>query len=459
MFITDETKSLAARKNALSFHTRHNIKSIADIKPHTLTWADLNALEKDARKEGRAMLDRAPAATDEQRDSLENAVDAFSDLLDAIRAEKDERAVAGSREPRSESATAAQLAKRPGYDAGEARQGDDSTADTVYALAPEQRFTAWAQARSSGDDYRGLSVGQYLRSMVIGGKTEAERRALSAGSDSAGGYTVPDVLSATLIDLARAQSVVMRAGAQTVPLTSDSNNIARLVTDPVPGWRAEAGAVAESDPTFGLVQLVPRSLAVQTKVSVELMEDSLNLATELPRVLAAAMAVELDRVALLGSGTAPEPRGIASTSGIGTLAQNAVIESYANLSKARTAILTANQVPTAFVMHPRDEGAFTDLRDSEGNPLGMHPNIANIPMLTTTSISVDGGTGEDESTIIAGNFARLLVGIRSDIRVEVLKTSAYASNLQYTLLAHMRADVAVTHPGAFYTITGVGRVA
>lgn len=459
MFITDENKALAARKHALAFHTRHGIKSIAEIKPHTLTWADLNAVEKDARKEASAMLDRTPASTDEQRASLESAVDGFSDLLEAIRAEKDERSITGSKEPRAESATEAQRAKRPGYDVGEVRQGDEGTADTVYALAPEQRFTTWAQARSSSDDFRGLSVGQYLRSMVIGGKTEAERRALSAGSDSAGGYTVPDILSATLIDLARAQSVVMRAGAQTVPLTSDTNNIAKLVSDPVPGWRAEAGAVAESDPTFGLVQLIPRSLAVQTKVSVELMEDSLNLATELPRVLAAAMAVELDRVALLGSGTAPEPRGIAATVGIGTLAQNALIASYANLSRARTAILTANQVPTAFIMHPRDEGSFTDLIDSEGNPLGMHPNIANIPMLTTTSIPVDGGAGNDESTIIAGDFRRLMVGIRSDIRVEVLKTSTYASNLQYTLLAHMRADVAVTHPGAFYTLTGVGRAA
>ncbi|WP_269142628.1 phage major capsid protein [Sulfitobacter mediterraneus] len=226
------------------------------------------------------------------------------------------------------------------------------------------------------------------------------------------------------------------------------------------GRRSEAGSVAESDPTFGLVQMIPRSLAVQTKVSVELMEDSLNLVTELPRVLAAAMAVELDRVSLLGTGTAPQPRGIANTSGIGTFAQDAMIASYANLSKARTAIMTANNGPvSAFVMAPRDEGSFTDLVDSNGNPLGMHPNIAAIPMLTTTSIPVDGGTGSDESTIIAGNFSRLLVGIRSDIRVEVLKTTAYTDNLQYTLLAHMRADVAVTQPGAFYTLTGVGQAA
>ena len=242
-------------------------------------------------------------------------------------------------------------------------------------------------------------------------------------------------------------------------MTSDNLNYAKLLTDPVPAWRLEAGNVAESDPTFGLVPLVPRSLAVQVKVSAELMEDSINLATALPNALAASMSVELDRVALLGTGTAPEPRGIANTSGIGTFAQDALSAGYGNLSKARTAILTANQAPTAYIMHPRDEGAFVDMVDSDGNPLVVPNRIAEIPMLTTTSLPIDGGTGSDESTIIAGDFARLMVGIRSDIRVEVLKTSSYASNLQYTLLAHMRADVAVTHPGAFFTLTGVGQAA
>lgn len=118
--------------------------------------------------------------------------------------------------------------------------------------------------------------------------------------------------------------------------------MAKLLADPVPACRAEAGAVAESDPTFGLVQMIPRSLAVQMKVSVELMEDSLNLATELRRAHGAAMAVELDRAALIGSGTAPEPRGIANTVGIGTFAQDGLSTNYANLSQARTGILTSN---------------------------------------------------------------------------------------------------------------------
>jgi HK97 family phage major capsid protein len=189
-----------------------------------------------------------------------------------------------------------------------------------------------------------------------------------------------------------------------------------------------------------------------------LLEDSLNIGTALPDVLAAAMALELDRVALLGTGTAPQPRGIAATVGIGTFAQNALIANYANLSKARTGILSANAGPvSAYIIHPRDEGTFTELVDGDGQPLNAPRAVADIPVLTTTAIPINGGAGSDESTMFADNFAHLMLGIRQDIRIELLKTSAYASNLQYTFVAHMRADVAVAHAGAFYTLTGVGR--
>jgi HK97 family phage major capsid protein len=463
MFITEQ-QSQYARKHAMLFHKKNNIRSLGEIQPHALAWENLRDIIGNTATEARSLLEKAQSAEDETKaESFEQAHDAFMALYDKATEEAGYRNQIGSREPRASGSSPEQLAKRPGVEPGEARNGDySSEPDTVYALEPEQRFTTWAQARSNGvgdyssEEYRGLTAGKYFRSMILGAKTDAERRALAEGTDSAGGYTVPDVLSAELIDLARATSVVSQAGARTVPLTSDNNVVAKLLTDPVPAWRLEAGAVAESDPTFGLLTLTPRSLAVQTKISLELMEDSLNLATELPRIMAAKMAEQLDAIALLGTGTAPEPEGIANVTGIGTFAQDAAIASYANLSKARTGILTANSGPvTAFVMHPRDEGAFTDLADTTNQPLNAPKAISDIPILTTTSIPIDGGAGSDESTIFAGNFNRLLVGIRSDIRVELVKTSTYASNLQYTLVAHMRADVAVTHPGAFYTLTGV----
>ena len=459
--LTDDNRAIAARKKAQALHTNHGVRSLNEVEPHSMNWADLNRLEKDARKAVSDVLDTiTDKATSEQRADAELAADGLGDLLAAIGSEKDERAVTGSKEPRSQAATAAMIAKRPSYGEASVGYGDD-TAPAEIALRSNQPMKAWAEARSSRPDHlRGMNAGQFLRAMVVNDKTDVERRALSEASDAAGGYTTPDVLSAELIDAARAASVVMQAGARTIPLTSDSNTIARVLTDATPAWRLEAGAVANSDPTFGPVTLTPRSLAVSVDISAELMADSLNLSTALPQMLAAAMAVELDRVALIGSGTAPEPRGIANTVGIGTFAQDSLIANFANLSKARTGILTQNRGPvSAYVMHPRDEGSFTDLVDSNGNPLVMPGQIAAIPMFTTTSLPIDGGTGTDESTIIAGNFEHLLIGIRSNVQVELLKTTKYATNLQYTLVCNMRADIAVADPKAFYAITGVGNVA
>ncbi|MDC0583930.1 phage major capsid protein [Paracoccaceae bacterium] len=86
-----------------------------------------------------------------------------------------------------------------------------------------------------------------------------------------------------------------------------------------------------------------------------LFEDSLNLESELPRILSVAMAKEMDRIGLLGSGSASEPRGIANQSGIGTTALDAALTSNAPLLTAQTGILLANAGPvSAMIMHPRD---------------------------------------------------------------------------------------------------------
>jgi HK97 family phage major capsid protein len=457
MLITDDTKAVSARKLSLNFHRRHNIKSINEVELHKLEWRDLNKMAADAGRTSREVLDQT---TDETRTITEQAIDGFLDLMNAIGEEKDERSTIGNKSPREQRETTAQIAKRPAFSTGMSSTGE-MTETTDVALRSDQSFRAWAQARSSVPEHvRGMNAGQFLRAIVVNDKTDAERRALAEATDSAGGYTVPDILSSELIDKARANSVVMQAGARTVPLTSDKNTIAKVLTDPTPAWRAEAGALANSDATFGAVILTPRSLAVQIDISAELMADSLNLGTSLPQMLAAAMALELDRVALIGSGTAPEPQGVVGTSGIGTFAQDALIANYANLSKARTGIMTANRGPvSAYIMHPRDEGSFVDLLDSTGQPLMAPSAISSIPMLTTTQIPVDGGSGTDESTIIAGNFAHLLVGIRSNIQIELFKGPKYISNLQYTMIAHMRADIAVEDPAAFYTLTGVGQAA
>ncbi len=451
---------LAARKHCADFFNTAGFKSLKDVEPHALEWKALRSMAAASARHSRACLDKITDSTPEERAAeIESGFDGLMSLHRALQDEMDIRTEIGVRDARDQEETPAMLARRPVQNAaGSASdEGDAWYERSDSILSPEQRFTTFARAQDADSNYRDLSLGHYFRAMVTGAKTDAERRALAEGTDSAGGYTTPTALSAQLIDRLRAESVVTRAGAMTVPLTSDSNNIAKVLTDPVPAWRLENALVAESDPTFENVPLQPKSLAVLVKVSYELMQDSLNMETELPRIMAAALAVELDRVALLGSGSAPEPTGIANTSGISTAALNGALTNYAPLIAGHTAIKSANAGPvSAIIMAPRDEGTIIGLTAADGQPLMAPAALASIPLLTTTSIPVDGGAGSDESTVFVGDFSKLMVGIRSDIRVEISRSYAM-DRLQYTLVCHLRADIAVQHAAAFHTITGVGQ--
>lgn len=354
---------------------------------------------------------------------------------------------------------------RPNPGDGDARGADHGLGDyrddepvEAFALRSNQSYASHIVERRGSDvdgDFGGLSTGAYLRAMIVGPKNDLEKRALAEGTDSAGGYTVPEILSARLIDRLRAASVVFRAGSQVVPLETDVSYVAKIASDPVPAWRLENTAVNESDPTFSRVTFTARSLATMVKVSRELLEDSLNIETALPDVLATALAQELDRVALLGSGVAPEPRGVANFQALTANGfAGGALTGYGSLIQARTALRTANSDVTAYIMSPRDEGQLAGLTATDGQPIAIPPAIASVPMLTTSKVPIDLGTETDESLILAGDWARLMIGIRSNIRIEILR-ERYADYHQYAFIAHLRADVAAEHEAAFTKLEGV----
>ncbi len=46
LYITEEHKALAARKHAMSFHTRSKLKSLNDAELFKMEWRDLCSFEK-----------------------------------------------------------------------------------------------------------------------------------------------------------------------------------------------------------------------------------------------------------------------------------------------------------------------------------------------------------------------------------------------------------------------------
>lgn len=453
----------AMRRYALPLFRKAGFTRNDNAEVHTLTWDELNALGTDIKRSANELADTLAAKMEEAKeppqvlDQMQAAFDGLLALLDAIAAEKDARTAIGSRAARAHGGDP----RRPHGGVATARGVDDGFGPEIpdlidirtSGLTREMRVAD--HVRQLGKERHDLTPGAYLRAMFTGAKTEAERRALSEGSNSAGGFTVPDLLSAQFIDAARKAATVFQAGAITIPLESDNVSIAKVASDPAPAWRAENAAVAESDPTFAQVTFIPRSLAVLVKCSRELLMDSVNMETLLPQIMASAMAVELDRVALFGTGTAPQPRGIANFAGVQEVAHDAALASYGPLIAARTLVKTANhEAVSAYIMHPRDEGTLAGLTATDGQPLMLPPAIASVPMLASTSVPADEGAGTNESTIITGDFTKLMIGIRHEIQIEVLR-ELFAGNGQIGFIAHLRADVAATHENAFTKITGI----
>ena len=317
-------------------------------------------------------------------------------------------------------------------------------------------------ADNSRDDHRhgGISFGDIVRGMATGRASPDVRNALSEGTDSQGGFTVPAILLPQLIDRMRAQQTVIKAGARTVMLDTMKTTIARLDTDPTAAWRNENAAVANSDAVFSAVVLQPRSLAVIVQLSMELLEDSINLNEAMQRAFSGSFAVELDRVALFGSGTAPEPRGIFNTTNIGSVSMGAnglALTNYDPFIDAWQALADANSPqPSAAIMAPRTSAKIAKLKDAQNQPLRKPPLIEALPMFSTTStpITQTQGTSNIASSIIVGDYTQLLFGIRTDLRIQLLR-ELYAATGQYAFLCHLRADVAVEHPQAFCKIIGV----
>ncbi len=431
-----------------------DFNQLIDYEPTEKEWKELRSKKAILSKTCRRLTDTVNKESRENDVSdIEDVFDDLMSLTESISDEMDQRDALGCRDPRP-NAKKIDLSKRPILDEEQQKQEwDTDKREESNLILPEERMSKRTSSQSSG-----VSLGSFFRSMVVGAHTEQEKRALSEGSDSGGGYSVPEILSAELIDLMRAKSVAIQAGARTAKLTSDLQHIAKVASDPVPAWRAENGSVNESDPTFTRVTFAPKSLAVLVKASRELLEDSLNIREKLPEILAASLAKELDRVVFMGTGTGNEPTGLDSLSGVTAIAVDAPLASYAPLLSARKALMGVNtDMVTAYVMHSDTESAFGSLVDLQGQPL-QHPSILDRPepmrMLTTTQIPTDLGAGTNETTVYAGDFRQLVIGVRSDIRIEILK-ERFADNMQYGFIAHLRADVAAVHPNAFVRLTGV----
>ena len=324
------------------------------------------------------------------------------------------------------------------------------TADLSPVLTREQRCSEYLTKRG-GFTYQGergaesMRFGAIVRALALGdrrGLSEVERRALAEGTDSAGGFTVPEILGAQFIDRVRNAARVMQAGAQTVPMTSDVLHLARLAqpgahtigspSGSAANWKTENEAINEGILTLERVTFTARTLPMLIKLSVELSEDSSNIDAIIEREMSAAMALELDRAALLGSGTPPEPKGIINQQdNVDVGALNAAID-YDALIDACAVVAAANHRPTARLYNSDAAKSLAKLR---AIPTGVYLEppayLDPVTEYVTNQIASDGGS-PNTSSFVVGDFSQLMVGLRTSFRLEVSRQAADATSSAFT---------------------------
>ncbi len=342
------------------------------------------------------------------------------------------------------------------------------TADTLRTAAGERveilrkgsDFTKHYPANSEG-----LTLADLMRGVAKMKTSAAASKALAVGTGSAGGYAVPDVLMPGILEALTPASAILAAGGGIVDVSAKPGatfDFAATDTIPTAGWRAEAGAVAESDPAFRVVTATPRSLSFYFKVSRELLADAPNIDAALRTAIAQAFAKELDRAGLRGSGAGPEPHGILGTTGVNTVTNGAAGASlattaYSNFFSAAQAILEDNApMPTAAIMAPRSLVVLGALLDTTNQPRARPEMLRNMQFLATSQIPIDltVTSSTDCSEIYVGDFTKMAFVLREAPSIQVA-SELFAANGQVGFVCHVRADVVLFYPKAFATVTGV----
>jgi len=310
-----------------------------------------------------------------------------------------------------------------------------------------------------------FSVGKILRAKILGDFTslnDFETKAAGEGIGSLGGWLISDQVSAKIIDLARNLAVVQRAGGYTIPMETPELRLVKILSDPSTQWLAEHGEISESDWAIAPINLKAMTIGCLVRASIELLEDAANSGNMLANAMGAAIALAVDKVALLGDGV-NEPRGLDHCDGVNEISMGVnggALSNYDPFSNAVEDIADHNGQPGAVIFAPRTFYTLDRLKAATTNqPLVPPQSFIDLKKYVTNQIPITDtqGTSTASSKAFVGDFTQLLYGIRKNLEVEITKeggTKTFAK-CEALIRCRMRLDVAVLRENHFTKIVGI----
>jgi HK97 family phage major capsid protein len=298
------------------------------------------------------------------------------------------------------------------------------------------------------------------------------QKAMDTGASGAGGgFTVPPDYVNAYIQVLRAKSVVLKAGATLMEgLTGSPVMIPKQLTSASAAWYGQNQTLTATDPSFGQVQMTPKTLGVRAQYSNLLgMLASPSMEKMVRDDFAAIAGLELDRVALRGSGAANQPLGLNGVAGINTVAigtngGNLDVDTlYALMGTIEDANALGDKL--ALITNPKGVRKLKKQRIAQysGDTGGIYivaplltdeslSKAIGLTCLTSTQIpfNLTKGSSTDCTEVYVGNWSELLIGLFGS--VELLATNiggnAWAQNaIEVRLIQN--CDVAVRHSASF----------
>lgn len=300
----------------------------------------------------------------------------------------------------------------------------------------------------AGDDKTGRATDEYRQSFwkAMRNKNSYEvQNALQIGSDSEGGYLVPDEFERTLVE-ALLEENIFRKLAKVITTASGDKKIPVVASKGTASWVDEEGAIPESDDSFGQVSIGAYKLATMIKVSEELLNDSIfNLESYIAKEFARRIGTKEEEAFFIGDGTG-KPTGIFNATGGAQLGVNAASATAITVDEVMDLFFSLKspyRKNATFVMNDATVKAIRKLKDGNGQYLwtpsltaGTPDTILTRPVLTSAFVpTIEAG----KKTIAFGDFSYYWVADRQGRAFKRLN-ELFAATGQVGFMATQRVD-------------------
>ena len=326
--------------------------------------------------------------------------------------------------------TAKPLTERP-----EAAKAEAKAEEKTGRASDSYKSAFWAQARSRN------------------GMTYEVRNALQEGTDSEGGYLVPDEFEHTLIQ-ALNESNIIRSRARVITTSNGLHKIPVVASHGNAAWMEEEDAYTESDEAFSQVNLDAHKVGTLIKVSEELLQDSaFDLESYIRSEFSRRIGDKEEDAFLNGNGT-HKPTGILNATGgaqVGVTTASATAITADEIIDLFYSLKAPYRKNAVWILNDATVKAIRKLKNGTGDYLwqpaikdGEVPTILGRPYFTSQYAP----TIEAAAKVIAfGDFSYYWIGDRQGISFKRLN-ELYAGNGQVGFLASKRLDGKLVLPEA-----------